>query len=320
MLSTRRLPSRIPFGLLVVGSLLATQVPARALIFLTSSDPGFNTVAPGGALADSGWQYQGSWGGLLGTPVAPGYFLTAKHGGGAVGGSFSYQGTGYSTVAKFDHPTADLTLWQVAGTFPTYAPLYTGTDEVGKGLVVFGRSATRGDEVTVSGASVADLRGWLWNGTGGGTQRWGENAVNATTTLAGADYLVAGFSRTGGVNEATLAGGDSGGGVFIEDGGVWKLAGINYAVEAEFRTTAGGPTFLAAIFDAGGLYADTGSGFTLLNDEAADLEASFYSTRVSSYAGWIQDITAVPEPSPLPVIGGLALMAFAMQRRLRQAR
>jgi hypothetical protein len=314
------LPSRVSLGLLVMGSLTVTTIPARALIFIHSADSAFNNSAPDGALAGSGWQFQGAWGGLLGTPVAPNFFLTAKHGGGSVGAAFSYQGSGYGTAAKFDHPTADLTLWQVAGTFPTYAPIYTGSDEVGKGLVVFGRSATRGDEVTVSGASVTDLRGWLWNGTGGGIQRWGENAVDATTTYAGADYLVAGFSRTGGANEATLAGGDSGGGVFIQEAGIWKLAGINYGVEAEFRSTAGGPTFLAAIFDAGGLYADTGSGFALMDDAAGDLEASFYSTRVSSYAGWIQDITEVPEPSPAPVALGLGLVALACTRRLKTGR
>lgn len=305
---------------LILGGALSATLPVHALIFITSGDPAFNSSAPGGALENSGWQYEGTWGGLLGTPVAPDFFLTAKHGGGSVGDGFSYQGTGFSTVARFDYPTADLTLWQVSGTFPTYAPLYSGADEAGKGLVVFGRSATRGDEVVVSGASVSDLRGWLWNGSGGGTQRWGENVVDATTVYAGADYLVAGFSRTGGVNEATLAGGDSGGGVFIQEGGTWKLAGINYAVEAEFRTSAGGPTFLAAIFDEGGLYADLGSGFVELTDRPADREASFYATRVSSYAGWIQGVAAVPEPNPMPILSGLALLALAAERRLRRAR
>ena len=160
---------RGPFRTLALGLALTVGGPAQALVFITSGDPTFNTTAPGGALTDSGWQFQGQWSGLLGTPVAPNFFLAAKHGGGTVGGAFSYQGSGYLTTAKFDHPTADLTLWQVASAFPTYAPLYTGTDEAGKNLVVFGRSATRGEEVTVSGASPTSLRGWLWNGPGGGT-------------------------------------------------------------------------------------------------------------------------------------------------------
>lgn len=299
---------------------LAAGPAAHALIFLSSGDTAFNTTAPGGVLADSGWQYQGDWGGLLGTPVAPNFFLTAKHGGGAVGNSFSYQGTSFVATAQFNHPTADLTLWQVGGTFPGYAPLYTGNDEVGKGLVVFGRSAVRGAEVNVAGASPTDLRGWQWGSTGGGTRRWGENGVDAVATVSGADYLVAGFSADGGANEATLAGGDSGGGVFIQDAGIWKLAGINYAVEAEFRTTADGATFLGAIFDAGGLYGNTGGGFTLLNDGPGNLEASFYSTRVSSYADWIQEVTAVPEPGGSATFAATALVGGAAAWHTRRVR
>jgi hypothetical protein len=305
---------RGPFRTLALGLALTVGGPAQALVFITSGDPTFNTTAPGGALTDSGWQFQGQWSGLLGTPVAPNFFLAAKHGGGTVGGAFSYQGSGYLTTAKFDHPTADLTLWQVASAFPTYAPLYTGTDEAGKNLVVFGRSATRGEEVTVSGASPTSLRGWLWNGPGGGTLRWGENTVHTTPTVGGADYLTASFSRGGGANEATLASGDSGGGVFIQDGESWKLAGINFAVEADFRTSADGSSFKAAIFDAGGLFYNFGSGFTLVPDQLADIQASFYSTRVSSYAGWIQGLTAVPEPSSVTLVSGCILMALAVGR------
>ncbi len=316
MTSDRHLTPRRLTSLLLAAGALMTGAPAHALIFIHSADPAFNTTAPTGDLADSGWQFQGTWGGLLGTPVAPNYFVTAKHGGGSVGGTFTYQGTPFTTTARFDHPTADLTLWQVTGAFGMWAPLYTGTDEVGQGLVVFGRSATRGAEVTVPGASPSDLRGWLWGSTGG-AQRWGENRVDSAVNYAGADYLLAGFSYDGGANEATLAGGDSGGGVFIRDGSTWKLAGINYAVEATFRTTADGATFNAAIFDAGGLFGDTGDGFTLLPDSSADLEASFYSTRISAYAGWIQEVTAVPEPTAPAGFAGIGLVAFALARRLR---
>lgn len=48
---------------------LAAGPSAHALVFITSGDTAFNSTAPGGALTDSGWQFQGDWGGLLGTPV-----------------------------------------------------------------------------------------------------------------------------------------------------------------------------------------------------------------------------------------------------------
>jgi len=298
----------------VVAGIGVTQ-SACALIFINSGDVGFNTTAPTGPLEGSGWQYQGSWQGLLGTAIAPNQFITAKHIGGGVGSTFNYQGSSYTTSARFDHPTADLTVWQVSGTFPSYAPLYTGAAEVGQDVVLFGRSAVRGAEVNVPGASPTALRGWQWGSVGGGITRWGENQVDDVLALGGAEYLVAGFSLNGGPNEAMLASGDSGGGLFILDGGVWKLAGINSKVQSTFSMSAAGPTFQAAIFDGGGLFTSTTGGLLLLPDGPQDWEATFLSTRISTYSEWI---TAVPEPEAVAVWAGVALTAFAGWRRWRR--
>ena len=294
---------------------IATTQSAFALIFISSGEVGFNTTAPTGPLEGSGWQYQGSWQGLLGTAIAPNSFITAKHIGGGVGGTFSYQGSSYTTSARFDHPTADLTVWQVSGTFSSYAPLYTGTAEIGQDVVLFGRSAVRGAEVNVPGASPTPLRGWQWGSAGGGMTRWGENQVDDVFVLDGAEYLLAGFSSNGGPNEAMLASGDSGGGMFILDGGVWKLAGINSKVQSTFSMGASGPTFQAAIFDAGGLFTSTTGGLLQLPDGAQDWEAIFLSTRISAYSEWI---TAVPEPEAVAVWAGVALTTFAGWRRWRR--
>src|SRR6266849_719207 len=142
--------------------------PARAVLFDSTPNPNFNTTAPGGALAGSGWQYEGLWlNSFLGTPIASQYFITAAHIGGNIGDIFNFGGMQYTTTAMFDSPTSDLRIWQVSGTFPSFAPLYTGSDEVGKSLVVFGCGTQRGDEVTLSG----DLKGWSW-GTSDHVQRW----------------------------------------------------------------------------------------------------------------------------------------------------
>lgn len=282
-------------GVMVLACTAGLMMRMDALVFYSSGATTFNASAPTGSLANSGWQFQGRWGSFLGTPVARSFFLTAKHVGGSVGGVFSWNGVNYTTVAKVDHPTADLTLWRVSGTFPSFAPLYTAGNEVGKPLVVFGRSAARGAAVTVTNASPGPLRGWAWGSAGGGTVRWGQNTVEAVTTLGGASYLVAAFDRSGGVNEATLAGGDSGGAVFIQDGGTWKLAGINYAVQADFAATATGASFKAAIFDAGGLYygANLNQRF-LVEDLANDQSAAWLATRVSSYGSWIKATAGLP--------------------------
>ena len=73
-----------PRTLLAVTALLtASLTPARAVIFESTGNPLFNTTAPTGDLAGSGWDLQGSWlGDFLGTPIAPQFFITAKHLGG----------------------------------------------------------------------------------------------------------------------------------------------------------------------------------------------------------------------------------------------
>src|SRR4030095_4654023 len=109
----------------------------------------------------------------LGTPIASNFFITAAHFGGTPGELFNFQGVNYVTDAFFDDPNSDLRIWKVTGTFPTFAPLYTKSDEVGKSFVVFGRGTQRGAQVTSAGM----VRGWLW-GNSDAVQRWGTNDVS----------------------------------------------------------------------------------------------------------------------------------------------
>jgi hypothetical protein len=92
---------------------------ARAIIFASTGDPTFNTTEPGGAFADSGWQYEGRWNGLLGTAISPEFFIAANHIGGAIGGSFDFQGASYVTDATYTIAGTDLRLWHVTSTLPT---------------------------------------------------------------------------------------------------------------------------------------------------------------------------------------------------------
>jgi hypothetical protein len=280
--------------------LLCLAVPsAQAVLFYSTADPAYNTTPPTGTLVNSGWQFEGFWGSFLGTVIGPSYFITAHHVGGNVGDPFVFQGTTYTTTAFYDHSASDLRIWSVQGSFPTHAPLYTKSNEAGQGLVVFGRGTQRGQPVTVPGVIGAVLRGWEW-GVADGLERWGQNQVESIqegdklappgSNVAIGEVLTALFNAGGGPNEAHLSIGDSGGAVFIRDGTIWKLAGINYAVDGPYNTNDSGAGFEAAIFNEDGLYVGQEGNWTLTPDSPTPQPGAFYATRISAHITWIQSI------------------------------
>jgi hypothetical protein len=304
-----------------LGLLLLFQWLPRShgVVFVSTGDPSVNTNAPSGTLANSGWQYQGQWGDILGTPIAPKFFLAAQHIGGAIGEAFDWNGVTYHTVALFDEPNTDLRLWQIAETFPNFAPLYTKTDEVGKQCMVFGRGTDRGPAVVVNNAT----RGWEWGNTNN-IERWGENVfTRVATSVSGGALLAANFDAKGIPNECDLSYNDSSGAVFIEDGTTWKLAGINYSVDGPFShdgTT--GTRFEAALTDLRGLYylTPTNSWALVPTNYPAAVPTGFYVSRVSASLPWISNvvnfrlgnevqITSPPvATNALATLGGIAVV------------
>ena len=275
----------------------------RAVLFESTGDPGFNTSAPGGSLSGSGWQYEGQWntdaGNFLATPVAPMFFLAAKHVGGAAGDVFVLNGFTYHTVASSDCPNCDLILWQTAETFPTYASMYSASAEVGKDCVVFGRGTQRGVAVTVTNAVYpnGELKGWLW-GASDGVERWGQNVVSDVyTDQTDGEMLQAFFERNqGGANECDLSDGDSSGGMFIQNGSTWELAGIHHGVDGPFSNSTANTQFDAALLDIGGLYVQGVTNWVFVPQQSVDTPGSFYSTRVSANLGWIDRVINAASP------------------------
>ncbi|MBN2161673.1 MAG: hypothetical protein JXR25_10875 [Pontiellaceae bacterium] len=296
------------FVLIFGVSVLFIPLVSPAVVFYSTGDPSYNSTAPTGDLEGSGWQFQGTFNSYLGTPIAPHHFITASHFGGTVGDTFTYNGIAYTTIAKLKDPDSDLILWEVSGTFPSYAPLYTSSDEAGKDLMVFGRGWDRGDEVLVNG----ELRGWKW-GSNTKVQRWGQNVVSGVVNYPSyGDLLVAEFNNGAGTNECMLSGGDSGGGVFIQSDGIWKLAGINLSVSPSSFSydSSGTAAFNATLFDycrSGrtiyDFYYYTGSTWTTAYANGQDIPCKFLSTRISSCYGWItnnipdfdQDVDGMPD-------------------------
>lgn len=296
---------------LVAGLAVGGMDSARGILFYSTGDPSYHTTAPTGSLAGSGWQFEGSWNGFTGTPIAPHFFITAQHIGGSIGEFITFQDVAYPTIARFDDTNSDLRIWEICGTFPAYAPLFAGSNEVGQVVTVFGRGTQRGAEVLLPQLGGSQLKGWFW-GPHDGVQRWGQNVVasiyNGDNTSSGTnpkkigDLLKMNFTAMGGTEDAGLSGGDSGGGLFIQDSGVWKLAGINYGVDGPFNTNTIGVGFNAALFDYGGLYYGGESNWTLAPNLPFDQPAAFYATRISAHLSWINSVLSQPSPADQPIL------------------
>ncbi|MEQ1748650.1 MAG: PEP-CTERM sorting domain-containing protein [Prosthecobacter sp.] len=308
--------------LLVAGLCLGWAGLSRGIILYDTDNALANTSAPTGDYANSGWAYEGKYGGFLGTMIGPQYFITAQH--------FALQGSTFISTSTFNG-VADVTYtidtaanggqgyWDIAGTdmrvlkinetFSSYATLYTGSAEVGSTLVTFGRGGPRGTAINVSGSE----HGWEHTGSDG-VARWGANQVDQIYSSGLGNMLRADFDAVTGQHESTLSAGDSGGGVFIEVSGQWYLAGVNYGVDNYFDTNATPNDFSefpgAALYDMGGLYIGDDPSWQFITDTALDKPSSFYASRISDSALEIASIVSVPEPGSLGllIISGCALM------------
>ena len=153
---------------------------AQAVLFYDTGISTHNTSAPGGDYADSGWQYEGYFGGYLGTMISPNCFITAAHVGTSPtqfiskavfnGGSdivYTIDASANDAAGYWNITGTDLRIFKINETFSSHASLYAGSDEIGKELVVTGRGGVRGAEVYLN----STLKGWK-TGSGDGVPRW----------------------------------------------------------------------------------------------------------------------------------------------------
>ena len=291
-----RVAAAVSISLAVCGS-----KPASAIIVLGAQ--GRNTDPVTTAPAGSGYQYEGIWSNVLGTAIAPHYFVTAAHTGGTPGDLFTLGGVSYTTTSHTTIAGTDLAVWQVTQTIPAFAPLYNGSGEVTQNIVVYGRGVQSGDPLIVNGAAI----GWNW-GAYDGAESWGANQVDGVVNAPGlGDLLTFSFNGGTGPNEGILSPYDSGGGLFVDNNGTWQLAGVNYGVQVFYAAppATGRPTaYSAAIYDARGLYEDNGDGTFGYIDPATNVQPVPQAAAASRIAGSAAQIAAItgtggvaPEPA-----------------------
>jgi hypothetical protein len=160
-----------------------------------------------------------------------------------------YAAPGFTGFGNGAVPRNDLAILELTRDVPASVPVFDLSTT----------ALTLGNEITLVG----------YGGTGAQTKRRGANVVDyLDAPSAGATADVFAYDFDAGVQgEATVVGGDSGSGMFVNEGGVWKLAGINtFAWENPAVPGSGG------VRGGGGMI-------------------------VSAYAPWIQSVTAVPEPA-----------------------
>jgi len=180
------------------------------------------------------WSYVYHYKNSSSVAVAQYWILTAAHvadDGGT--GALSIDGTTYNQQEIVFHDTADLALVRYDKALPGFFDMYTGD------VVPKNKNSPRYSVLMVGFGCVgtASTSSWTDSGSGKGTKRWGSQEIDRTETFnynaGGGNTSNAGFWMDFDLEntdyEAGVGIGDSGGGTFINDGGTWKLAGINTA-------------------------------------------------------------------------------------------
>ena len=218
--------------------------------------------------------------------VAPNWILTAAHVADYGGdGTLEIGGTHYFLKEIIYHGTADIALIRYDKVFPGYYTIHSGNALLNADVLMVGF----GNTGTVHSGMFSSY--YNDSASGRGNRRWGSNKISSLETWT---YEVPpSFSSTGmvmkfdaGGTEAGVGTFDSGGGTFVREGGVWKLAGINTSRRMNLLQTGFDRSFAVSV----PAYADwINSVIISTNDLDGDGIPNFWEQRYGTTTGLVPD-------------------------------
>lgn len=223
----------------------------------------------------------------------------------------------YKTLQAFDIPNSDLRVIKIdpiSGTFPSASivPLYggtAGTEPSAASFLGYGPHI-HGNAVVTGGTP----NGWLWSGPMGlmGDKSFGQNTLVGLAN----NFLSYTFDPVTG-NEGIYGNGDSGGGLFVNNGGNYQLAGVGNGITQFFTldTTSNSFTAInAAIYDANGLYVQDKNGNFVTAASQGITSQLGYASEIAPFENQINAIIT-PEPTTLALCGVAAAGMLIRRRR-----
>ena len=290
---------------------------ADARAVLVYNGTASNLSAP--VLNDPGWEavasiYLGSPGNgpgtasFLGNQGGYAWFLTANHV--TLGGAtLSIGNSTYSVFSGIQQiGSVDLKVFRLDTTVSGITPVTLASSvpavNASVTMIGYGKNGTKttwdipGGNTTWTSPG-ADASGYDWSGSN--VKRWGKNTVAAHNVVSGSgNLIVTDFSPL--VDEAQGSVGDSGGAVFHKNGLQWELSAVMIAV----GRLEGGTLYIDGFAGQPGstsVYSISGSP----NDRSVT-----YSVQIADYKNLI--LEAIPEPAPVTLLLGLAILALRKRR------
>jgi hypothetical protein len=148
-----------------------------------------------------------------------------------------------------------------------------------------------GRDTGVNDLAAGSTNIWQWGNTGTLEKRWGTNTISASASGEVTDgysysHLLTYIDRNAGINEAAATLYDSGSGLYLEQNGTWKLAGLTTAI-----TSINGPTEQEPANPYNSTFGISNSRdrnfFVRISSYASAIEVAIPDT--DTYAGWKTD-------------------------------